>query len=166
MIKFKIFQATSFCLMNQKESICRSNIKSVTCFENEIPDRFNTSDKTKDYCSFEFPPGYSIYVEEFIITDAGPNNFVLLDGELLEYSSKLKWSDRRNKFWSMLNNGHPLKEKSNRRSNFHCIKSLKVENFKFLFAFEIFHQNNFLRYTQKLRNLLWTFNLHHIAKII
>ena len=112
--------------MNQEQSICRSNINRVTCFENEIPDRFTSSEKAKAYCSFIFPPGYSIYIEEFIITDAGPNNFVLLDGKSLDYRSKLKWSDRSNKFWGMLNNAHPLKEKTTRRSNFQCIKLFKV----------------------------------------
>ena len=119
--------------MNQEESICRSYQKRITCFENGIPDRFTSTEKTKDYCSFIFPPGYSIYVEEFIITDAGPNNFVLLDGKPLTYSPKLNWSNRVNKFWDRLNKGHPLKENSIRRSNFHCIKSLKVGNIKSVF---------------------------------
>ena len=113
--------------MNQEESICRSYKNQVSCFANEIPDRFTSSEKTKDYCSFIFPPGYSIYVEEFIIKDAGPNNFVLLDEKPLGYTYKLEWGDRSNKFWGMLNKNHPLEEKSNRRSNFQCIKSLKVE---------------------------------------
>ena len=114
--------------MNQEESICRPYIRDISCFETEIPDHFNSSSKTKDYCSFKFPPGYSIYVEKFILEDAGPNNFVLLDEEPLEYSSELKWGDRRNVFWDTLKNGHPLREKSNRRSNFLCIQSLKVRD--------------------------------------
>ena len=94
--------------MNQEESLCRPYRKDINCFENTIPDRFQSSGKTKDYCSFEFPPGYSIYVENFILKNAGPNNFVLLDGKHLEYSSKLKWTKRRNMLWDKLENGHPL----------------------------------------------------------
>ena len=113
--------------MNQQESICRSYRNDISCFNSTIPDQFNSSGRIKDYCSFIFPPGYSIYVEEFILVEAGPNNFVLLDGQDLEYSTKLQWTDRRNIFWDRgLENGHPLKEKSYRRFNFQCIKSLKV----------------------------------------
>ena len=114
--------------MNQEESICRPYEKNINCFEKTIPDRFISSEKTKDYCSFKFPSGYSIYVEEFILKDAGPNNFVLLDDKHLEYSPKLKWTDRRNNFWSKLEVGHPLRKKSDLRSNFRCIQSLKVKN--------------------------------------
>ena len=114
--------------MNREESICRPYLKNITCFEADIPNKFNSSGHTKDYCSFIFPPGYSIYVEEFILEDAGPNNFVLLDGKQLEYSSGLKWQDRHHKFWDTQKNGHPLKEKSSRRSNIKCVESLKVNN--------------------------------------
>ena len=114
--------------MNPEESICRPYKKDINCFESSIPDRFISSEKIKDYCSFEFPSGYSIYVEEFILKDAGPNNFVLLDGKHLEYSSKLKWTHRRNIFWAKLENGQ-LREKSNLRPNFQCVKSLKVKDF-------------------------------------
>ena len=117
---------TSFCLMNQEEFICRLYRNDINCFQRTLPDRFNSSEKTKDYCSFKFPPGYSIYVEEFILKNAGPNNFLLLDGKHLEYSYKLKWTKRRNIFWDRLKVGHPLKEKSFRRSNLQCINSLKV----------------------------------------
>ena len=112
--------------MNQEESICRWYQEKINCFNNSIPYRFSSLEKTKNYCSFQFPPGYSIYVEQFILEDAGPNNFVLLDGKHLEYSSKMKWTDRRNIFWDKLENGHPLRKKSIRRQNFQCIKSLKV----------------------------------------
>ena len=117
--------------MNQEESLCRQYLNSITCFNSDIPDQFNSSGNTNVYCSFIFPPGYSIYVEEFILEDFGPNNFVLLDGKPLEYSSSLKWEDRSNYFWNTLKNEHPLKGKSNKRSNFQCIKSLKVYNFYF-----------------------------------
>ena len=117
--------------MNQEESLCRRYLNYITCFNSDIPDQFNSSGNTEVYCSVMFPPSYSIYVEEFILEDFGPNNFVLLDGKPLEYSSALKWENRRNYFWDSLENEHPLKGKSNRRSNFQCIKSLKVYNFYF-----------------------------------
>ena len=79
--------------MNQEESICRLYRNKITCFETKIPKKFNSAQKTKDYCSFIFPPGYSIFVEEFILENAGPNNFVLLDGKHLEYSSRLHFND-------------------------------------------------------------------------
>ena len=112
--------------MNQEESICRPYLNKITCFESGIPTIYNSSQKTKDYCSFIFPPGYSIYIEEFTLEEPGPNNFVLLDEKPLEYSPKLKWVDRRNIFWDGLPRDHPLTEKSDRRSNVQCIKSLKV----------------------------------------
>ena len=125
---FENFQVTSFCLMNKEESICRPYQENITCFGAQIPDKFTSSVQTKNYCSLIFPPGYSIYVEEFILEDVGPNNFVLIDGQHLQYSSELKWQDRHHKFWHTLNKGHPLKEKSSRRSNIKCVKSLKVSN--------------------------------------
>ena len=67
--------------MNQEESICRPYLNIITCFENEIPERFESSGRRRDRCSYIFPPGYSIYVEEIILEDPSPNNFVLLDGE-------------------------------------------------------------------------------------
>ena len=127
------FQVASFCLMNQDESICRSYRNDTSCFNSTIPIRFSMLEKTKDYCSFKFPPGYSIYIEEFILENAGPNNFVLLDGKHLEYSWKLKWTKRRNIFWDRLEKGHPLKEKTSRRSNFQCINLLKVNEHKSFF---------------------------------
>ena len=94
--------------MNQEETICRSYRKDINCFKRKIPSRFESSKKDRDYCSFKFPPGYSLYVEEFTLEDEGPSNFVLLDGKHLEYSSKLKWTKRRNMLWDKLENGHPL----------------------------------------------------------
>ena len=117
--------------MNQEETLCGPYLNDISCFNSNIPEHFNSSGNTEIYCSFIFPPGYSIYVEEFIIEDFGPNNFVLLDGKPLEYSSALKWEDRSNNFWNTLRNKHPLREKSNKRSNFQCIKSLKVYNLYF-----------------------------------
>ena len=119
---------TTFCLMNQEESICHLYRNKITCFETKIPKKFNSAQKTKDYCSFIFPPGYSIYVEEYVLENDSPNNFVLLDGKHLQYSSKLNWKNRRNIFWDMLKKDHRLKAKSNRRDNIQCIKSLKVSN--------------------------------------
>ena len=116
--------------MNKEESICRPYLKNITCFEAEIPDKFDSLGQGKDYCSFIFPPGYSVYIEEFILENPSPNNFVLLNGKHLEYSSEMTWQHRHHKFWGTLKNGHPLKEKSNRRSNIKCVKSLKVSNFK------------------------------------
>lgn len=119
------FKVTSFCLMNQEESICHSYVNDITCFANEIPDEYNSSQKIKDYCSFIFPPGYSIFIEKFVLEDFSPNNFVLLNGKPLQYTSELEWTNRRNLFWETLTSGHPLREKSNRRTN-QCIQSLKV----------------------------------------
>ena len=119
--------------MNPEESFCRSYLNQITCFESEIPSNYNSSQKTKDYCSFIFPPGYSIYIEEFVLEDPGPNNFVLLDEKPLEFTYELKWADRLNVLWDSLKNGHPLAEKSNRRSNFQCVESLKVKISKFHF---------------------------------
>ena len=97
--------------MNQEESLCRQYLNSITCFNSDIPDQFNSSGNTNVYCSFIFPPGYSIFIEEFILEDAGPNNFVLIDGQHLQYSSELKWQDRHHKFWHTLNKGSPAKRK-------------------------------------------------------
>ena len=149
--------------MNQEESICRPYEKNINCFEKTIPERFISSGKTKDYCSFKFPSGYSIYVEEFILEDAGPNNFVLLDNKHLEHSSKLKWTDRRNIIWSKLEKNHPLRKKSNLRSNFECIQSLKVSKIK-SFIHRRSHLISFcLSYIRKQYTLLLIFKFHHIA---
>ena len=112
--------------MNQEESICRPYIRDISCFETEIPDHFNSSSKTKDYCSFKFPPGYSIYVEEFILDDPGPDNFVLLDGQLLKYRPKLRWEDREHTLWKNLHRYNPLNFRSTLRPNIACAQTLKV----------------------------------------
>ena len=66
-----------------------------------------------------------MYIEEFILNDPGPDNFVL-DGETeIGYKPKLKWQDRRQTWWTQLDKSHPLKKKSNQRLNA-CIKTLKV----------------------------------------
>ena len=115
--------------MNQEEKICQTYQKEVRCFpQSEIPSRFefNGSIDQKS-CSFIFPPGYSIYVEKFILEDIGPDNFVLVDGESLEYLPKLKWTDRGQNLWTKLEEKkHPLKGKSIRRYNIPCVKTLKV----------------------------------------
>ena len=113
--------------MNQTERICRSYSEEISCFKFEIPYRLESSETIDRYCSVNFPPGYSIYVEEFFLDDASPDNFVLLDGKPLQYSSPLKWEDRRQKFWEELNQGHPLKKESNLRSGHRCVNSLKVK---------------------------------------
>ena len=113
-------------MMNQKEKICRPYLAEVRCFE-KIPYRyeFNGNIDVKS-CSVIFPPGYSIYIEEFILDDPGPDNFVLLDEQLLTYSSKLKWEDREHTLWKSLNKYNPLNYWSTRRSNFPCVQTMKV----------------------------------------
>ena len=88
--------------MNQEESLCRLYLNDITCFNSGIQEQFNSSGNTEVYCSFIFPPGYSIYVEEFILDDSGPDNFVLLDEEFMEYKAKLKWEDRQRNLWLKL----------------------------------------------------------------
>ena len=111
--------------MNQKEKICQSYRSDVSCFQ-EIPDRFEFHGNINKSCSFAFPQGYSIYVEEFILDDPGPDNFVLVDDEIIEYNSKLIWRNRQQNLWSKLDENHPLNKKSSRRSNYSCAKKLKV----------------------------------------
>ena len=96
--EYFIFEVRSFCVMNQKERLCRSHLEEISCFKMEIPYRFESSETIDRYCSVNFPPGYSIYVEDFFMDQTRPDNFVLLDGKPLQYSSKLKWVDRRQKF--------------------------------------------------------------------
>ena len=114
--------------MNQGEKICQRHEKEVSCFETEIPNRFESAGRNKSYCSFNFPPGYSIYVEEFILNDFSSDNFVLLDGKPLRYSPKLEWTDRRRIFWDV-RDVQALKGNSIRRSTHSCVKSLKVIRF-------------------------------------
>ena len=113
-------------MMNQKEKICRPYLAEVRCFE-KIPYRyeFNGNIDVKS-CSVIFPPGYSIYIEEFILDDPGPDNFVLVDGSAVEYNSKLKWEKREQALWKKLRKSNPLNMKSNRRVNIPCVKTLKV----------------------------------------
>ena len=120
------FKTRTFCTMNQEEKICRPFQAEVSCFE-KIPNRFEFDGRIDGKsCSLVFPPGYSIYVEEFILNDPGPDNFVLIDGNFLEYRSKLKWEDRGNTFWKKLHQNNPLYKKSTQRSNFPCVAKLKV----------------------------------------
>ena len=111
--------------MNQQEKICRRYQADVRCFE-KIPYRFEFNGKTNEKCSQTFPSGYSIYVEEFILDAPGPDNFVLVDGHAVEYSSKLKWEDRERTLWKKLHKSNPLNMKTNRRPIFPCVKTLKV----------------------------------------
>ena len=115
--------------MNQGEKICRGNEGDLSCLGREIPHRFDSTGRNNTFCSFNFPAGYSIYVEEFILNDFGPDNFVLLDGKPLQYSPKLAWGDRRRIFWDALDS-QALKENALPRSNIPCVKSLKVLKFK------------------------------------
>ena len=50
--------------MNSEESICKPYQKDVVCFQ-KVPDRFEFDGSSNNSCSLVFPPGYSIYVEEF-----------------------------------------------------------------------------------------------------
>ena len=111
--------------MNSEEKICDSYQIDVKCFQ-KIPNRFEFDGSIGDSCSLVFPPGYSIYVEEFILDNSGPDNFVLLDGQLLEYRSKLQWEDREHTLWKNLHRYNPLNDRSTRRSNIPCVQTLKV----------------------------------------
>ena len=113
-------------MMNQEEKICRSYQAKVRCFD-KIPSRFEFDGFIDEKsCSVILPSGYSIFIEEFILDDPGPDNFVLLDGRPLEYNSKLKWEDREQTMWKNLNTRNPLNMKSTRRPNIPCVKTLKV----------------------------------------
>ena len=113
-------------MMNQEEKICRQYKTKVRCFQ-MIPYRFEFDGRINDKsCSQTFPPGYSIYVEEFNLDDPGPDNFVLVDGRALGYSAKLKWEDRERPLWKKLPRSNPLNRKSNRRPNIPCVTKLKV----------------------------------------
>lgn len=103
----------------------------ISCFKTGIPQQFESAGDDDIDCSFTFPSGYSIYVEEFTFLkdDPGPNNFVLLDEEPIQYHSELKWESRRRNFWDILEKDNPLRKESNinRRFNHRCVKTLKVE---------------------------------------
>ena len=124
--------------MNQNEKICQSHQRDVSCFQT-IPERFEFDGKTNKSCSFAFPQGYSIYVEELILNDPGPDNFVLVDEKIIEYNPKITWRNRQQIFWSKLDESHSLKKKSNRRSNFPCVKKLKVTEHQNYFRELIFY---------------------------
>ena len=110
--------------MNQGEKICRDYRKDVRCFE-DIPLRFEFNGIVDDDCSFIFPPGYSMYVEEFTLEDPGLDNFVL-NGEMkIGYSPRLEWKDRIHSSWKSLDKAHPLFRKAVKRVN-RCIRTLKV----------------------------------------
>ena len=111
--------------MNQEETICQPYKAEVRCFQ-LIPYRFEFDGRINDKCSLTFPSGYSIYVEEFILDDPGPDNFVLVDGRTLEYNAKLEWEDREQKLWKKLPKSNPLNGKSYRRQNIPCVTKLKV----------------------------------------
>ena len=163
-----LIKMTGFCLMNMAEPICHSHRKKVSCFKTKIPDQFVSLGDIDIDCSFIFPTGYSIYVEEFIFLkdDPGPDNFVYLDDEQLNFNSKLKWESRRQKFWGSLEKDHPLRQESiiKRRANHQCVKTLKVKNMKFImkillilgktYLCSIFFKNSIHRFMQKKLNLL------------
>ena len=117
--------------MNQGEKICQSYKQDVQCFEN-IPSRFVFDGNIDDDCSFIFPSGYSMYIEEFILNDAGPDNFVLEDENHIGYTSKLEWEDRTQLYWQSLEKGHPLHKKAELRVS-ECIETLKVTHKKEIF---------------------------------
>ena len=118
--------------MNQEESLCRPYETAVRCFE-RIPDRFDYDGSIDEDCSLVFPPGYSVYIEEFNLVDyKNPDNFVLINGDHQGYRPKLQWEDREQTLWTELNKcesnscePNPLLKKSTRRE-LDCIKSLKV----------------------------------------
>ena len=115
--------------MNQEENICRPYQAEVRCFE-KIPYRFEFDGYIDEKsCSVIFPPGYSIYIEEFNLKDPGPDNFVLLDGDFLQYKTQLKWEDREQTMWKNLQKSNPLNKKLIRRSNIPCVKTLKVTKY-------------------------------------
>lgn len=128
--------------MNKAEPICRSYGEKISCFNSsdEIPDEFVSSGDNNIDCSFVFPPGYSLYIEEFyfVNNDFGRDNFVLLNDEPLIYHSQLNWEIRRQNFWETLEKNHPLRDKSviNRRSIV-CVKTLKLHAKKVKFAMKI-----------------------------
>ena len=126
MKKSLTFQTRTFCMMNQEEKICRPYQAEISCFE-QIPYRFEVQGRMDEKsCSVIFPPGYSIYIEEFIFNNPGPDNFVLLDGINLEFHAKLKWEDGEQTMWQNLDNNNPLNINSYRRGNYRCVKKLKV----------------------------------------
>ena len=120
---------TGFCRMNKAEPICHSYKEKISCFKTGIPYQFESSGDADIDCAFNFPAGYSIYVEEliFLKDNPGPDNFILLNEEELKYHSELKWEFRRQNFWDTLKKDHPLRKKSIRRANYQCVESLKVE---------------------------------------
>ena len=71
--------------MNPNEKICARH--DTSCFGDEIPAKFVFDGNHNNSCSFIFPEGYSIFVEQFDIDLDGPDNFVLLDGKEVEYHS-------------------------------------------------------------------------------
>ena len=112
--------------MNRNEPICHYQRKVNSCFSSKIPDRFEFDGSVNEYCSFDFPPGHSIFVEHFTLSDPSPANFVLLNGVHLNYHSEVKWRNRHQLFWEKLGKNHPLRVNSVRRNNLPCVKSLKV----------------------------------------
>ena len=118
-------------MLNPAEPICRSQREKISCFKTSIPYQFESAGDIDIDCSFIFPRGYSIYVEEliFVNDDPGPDNFVLINEDHLQYHSELKWEFRRQNFWGTLEKGHPLRKESiiNRRANYQCVKTLKVK---------------------------------------
>ena len=117
--------------MNRREKICQSYQTKFKCFQN-IPAEFKFDGSSDDDCSFIFPPGYSMYVEEFTLNDPGPDNFVLDGDTEIEYKPKLKWQNRIQTWWSYLDERNPLNKKLNQRFNA-CIKKLKVEQYDKIF---------------------------------
>ena len=126
------FQVRKFCLMNPGEIICKPHAQN--CFTDEIPRYFDYNGSGNKFCSFIFPPGYSIHIENFNIDDPGPDNIVLLESEnfdekKLGYHSKVEWAQRIQKYWKALPDSNQLSNKFIRRDNIQCVKSLKVRSF-------------------------------------
>ena len=122
----KCFQRMNFCLMNQNEKICSDDRKFINCLQFPIQNRFVYNGTLDNYCSYVFPPGYSIFLETFKLENPGPNNFVLLDGRNLVFHSEVKLSARHQMFWRSLHGNHPLRKKTSRRDMYSCVESLKV----------------------------------------
>ena len=145
------FQVQKFCLMNLGEKICKRHAQN--CFTEKIPRFFDYNGPENKFCSFVFPPGFSIHIESFNIEEPGPDNIVLLESENFEeknlgYHSKVEWAQRIQKYWKELPDSNQLSNKYIRRDNIQCVKSLKVRSF----LFSIYNLLFLHRFTQTRHN--------------
>ena len=128
---YQRFQAEKFCLMNPEEKICYQHTSN--CLIDQIPGSFYYDGYKDKFCSFVFPPGYSIYIESFHIDQPGPDNIVILESQDLDdtlgYHLKVEWANRLQKYWMKLPKSNPLSNKHIRRKNRQCVKTLNVKCF-------------------------------------